>query len=67
MMIYFYFPGRDLCEVYTASGIDCTTEMEHIEFDNMLEVSQGKAIGDIDENVIKMAQIRRTIGAHLDK
>ena len=39
MMIYFYFPGRDLCEVYTASGIDCTTEMEHIEFDNMLEVS----------------------------
>ena len=58
---------RDLYEGYTVSGIDCTPEMEHIEFDNTLEVSLGKAIGDIDENVIKMAQIRRTIEAHLDK
>ena len=27
----------------------------------------GKAIGDIDENIVKKAQIRRTIEAHLDK
>lgn len=27
----------------------------------------GKAIGDIDENVVKRAQIRRTIEAHLNK
>ena len=58
---------RDLYEGYTVAGIDCTPEMEHIEFDNTMEVSLGKAIGDIDENVIKMAQIRRTIEAHLDK
>jgi type III restriction enzyme len=27
----------------------------------------GKSIGDVDENIIKRAQIRRTIEAHLDK
>lgn len=58
---------RDLYEGYIVSGIDCTPEMEHIEFDNTQEVALGKAIGDIDENVIKMAQIKRTIEAHLDK
>lgn len=58
---------RDLYEGYVIEGIDCTPQMEHITFDNTQEVSLGKAIGDIDENVIKMAQIRRTIEAHLDK
>lgn len=58
---------RDLYEGYIVAGIDCTPEYEHIEFGNTEEVALGKAIGDIDENIVKKAQIRRTIEAHLDK
>jgi len=59
--------GRDLYEGYTMAGIDCTPGYEHIEFGNTREVALDKAIGDVDENVVKKAQIRRTIEAHLDK
>ncbi len=59
--------GRELYEGYTVAGIDCTPGYEHIEFGNTHEVALGKAIGDIDENVVKKAQIRRTVEAHLDK
>ena len=59
--------GRELYEGYTIAGIDCTPGYEHIEFGNTEEVALGKAIGDVDENVVKRAQIRRTIEAHLDK
>ena len=58
---------RELYEGYTVMGIDCTPGYEHIEFGNTQEVALGKAIGDVDENVVKKAQIRRTIEAHLDK
>lgn len=58
---------RELYEGYTVAGIDCTPGYEHIEFGNTEEVALGKAIGDVDESVIKRAQIRRTIEAHLDK
>ena len=58
---------RDLYEGYTIAGIDCTPDYEHIEFGNTEEVSLGKSIGDIDEVMVKRAQIRRTIEAHLDK
>lgn len=58
---------RDLYEGYTIAGIDCTPDYEHIEFGNTDEVSLGKSIGDIDEIMVKRAQIRRTIEAHLDK
>ncbi len=58
---------RDLYEGYTVDGIDCTPDFEHVEFGNTQEVALGKAIGDIDENIIKKAQIRRTIETHLDK
>ena len=59
--------GRELDEGYTGAGIYCTPCYEHMEFGNTQEVALGKAIGDIDENVVKKAQIRRTIEAHLDK
>lgn len=59
--------NRDLYEGYSVAGIDCTPEYEHIEFGNTEEVALGKAIGDVDENTIKRAQIRRTIETHLDK
>lgn len=58
---------RDLYEGYSIAGIDCTPDYEHIEFGNTEEVKLGKSIGDIDENIVKRAQIRRTIEAHLDK
>ncbi|MDD4593153.1 MAG: hypothetical protein PHG06_22440, partial [Parabacteroides sp.] len=59
--------SRDLYEGYSIAGIDCTPEYEHIEFGNTEEVGLGKAIGDVDETIVKRAQIRRTIEAHLDK
>ena len=58
---------RELYEGYVLSGIDCTPGMEQIEFANTEVLPLGKAIGDVDENVRKRAQIRRTIEAHLDK
>lgn len=45
--------GRELYEGYAVAGIDCTPGCEHIEFGNTQEVALGKAIGDIDENVVK--------------
>lgn len=58
---------RELYEGYVVSGIDCTPEYECIEFANTESIRLGKAIGDINETIIKRAQIRRTIEAHLDK
>ncbi len=65
--LYKLSGNRDLYEGYTVAGIDCTPEYEHIEFGNTEEVALGKSIGDVDENMVKRAQIRRTIEAHLDK
>ncbi|MBO4897472.1 MAG: DEAD/DEAH box helicase family protein [Clostridia bacterium] len=58
---------RELYEGYQIAGIDCTPGFESIEFSNTETVAIGKAIGAIDENIIKEAQIKRTIRAHLDK
>ncbi len=58
---------RDLYEGYSIVGIDCTPDYEHIEFGNTEEVALNKAIGDVDEDIVKRVQIRRTIEAHLDK
>ena len=54
-------------EFWVHIRIDCTPDFEHIEFGNTQEVKLGKAIGDVDENIVKKAQIRRTIETHLDK
>lgn len=58
---------RALYEGYTIEGIDCTKDFECVEFSNSETVSLGKAIGSIDENILKRAQIYRTIEAHLNK
>jgi len=58
---------RELYEGYTIAGIDCSPGWEHVEFGNAEEVGLGNAIGNVDENTVKRAQIRRTIEAHLDK
>jgi len=58
---------RELYDGYAITQIDCTPDEEHLEFENTEEVALGKAIGDVDENIVKRTQIRRTIEAHLDK
>lgn len=59
--------NRELYEGYQLSGIDCTPGSQSVEFSNTETVALGKAIGGVDENILKKAQIRRTIEAHLDK
>ena len=65
--LYKLSGNRSLYEGFSISGIDCTPDMEQIELSGVDVVRLGKAIGDVDENVMKRAQIRRTIEAHLDK
>ncbi len=55
---------------YIITNIDCTENNEHIEFANAETLRLGKAIGDIDEDLIKKEQIKRikrTIEQHLEK
>ena len=58
---------RELYQDYVIEGIDCTKGFECIEFSNSETVGLGKAIGGIDDTLMKRAQIYRTIEAHLDK
>lgn len=58
---------RELYKGYLVVGIDCTRGGEGIDFADGQRLSLGKAFGDIDPNVIKRAQIRRTIECHLEK
>ncbi len=52
---------------YIITNIDCTENNEHIEFANTQTLSLGKSIGDIDDDLIKKEQIKRTIEKHFDK
>ena len=65
--LYLISGNRELYEGYSVAGIDCTPGAESVEFSNTEYVALGKAIGAVDENIIKEAQIRRTVQAHLDK
>ncbi len=65
--LYVLSGNRELYQDYVIEGIDCTKGFECIEFSNSDIVKLGKAIGSIDENIMKKAQIYRTIEAHLDK
>ncbi len=65
--LYVLSGNRELYQDYVIEGIDCTKGFECIEFTNSDTVQLGKAIGSIDENIMKKAQIYRTIEAHLDK
>lgn len=58
---------RELYDGYVVSQIDCTKEFENIEFSNTEFVQLGKSIGSVDDNIIKRAQIYRTIEAHFKK
>jgi type III restriction enzyme len=65
--LYILSGERDLYSGCTVAGIDCAPGYEHIEFANGERLMLGKAMGDVDELVLKRAQIRRTIETHLDK
>lgn len=65
--LYALSGNRELYNGYVIEGIDCTKGYECIEFSNSETVTLGKAIGSIDENILKRAQIYRTIEAHFDK
>ncbi|MDR0305764.1 MAG: DEAD/DEAH box helicase family protein [Chitinispirillales bacterium] len=59
--------NRDLYKDYKVIGIDCTEGFEGIEFSDGFILALGKSMGNTDENLIKRAQIRRTIEAHFEK
>ena len=65
--IYVQSGERELYEGYILEGIDCLQGGECITFTNGETLNLGKSMGDIDEMVVKRAQIRRTIETHLDK
>ncbi len=65
--LYLKSGHRQLYEGYVVAGIDCTSGYECIEFSNAECLNLGKAIGSVDENVIKRAQIYHTIKTHLEK
>ena len=65
--LYLLSGDREFYDGYTISGIDCTPGNECIEFSNTEVLKLGQSIGDIDENLIKREQIRKTIEIHLDK
>ncbi len=65
--LYVLSGEREFYDGYTIAGIDCTPGSECIEFSNTEVLKLGQAIGDIDENLIKREQIRKTIEIHLDK
>ena len=65
--LYILSGERDMYNGYIIEGIDCTPNRECIEFSNTEVVLLGQAIGSIDDNLIKRAQIKRTIEIHLYK
>lgn len=69
-------PGADLYQLsgyrefydgYTIEGIDCTKDCECIQFSNSETLKLGKAMGCIDEDILKRTQIYRTIETHFEK
>jgi len=65
--LYVLSGEREFYDGYIIAGIDCTPGSECIEFSNTEVLRLGQSIGDIDENLIKREQIRKTIEIHLDK
>ncbi len=65
--LYVLSGEREFYDGYTIAGIDCTPDRECVEFSNTEILKLGQSMGDIDENLIKREQIRKTIEIHLDK
>ena len=52
---------------YIIDNIDCFKGEESVSFSNGEYLNIGETIGDVDDTVIKRAQIRQTIELHLNK
>lgn len=60
--------NREIYEGYIISDIYCGDGNEYVDFTNNPDILKlGKAIGDIDDLVIKRQQIRKTIEEHLNR
>lgn len=60
--------NREIYGGYVVNEIYCEEGKEYVDFTNREEVLKiGKAVGDIDDLVIKRQQIRKTIEEHLNK
>lgn len=60
--------GRDIYEGYIVNDIYCETGNEYVDFTSKPDILRiGMVIGDVDDDVIKEQQIRKTIEEHLDK
>lgn len=60
--------GRDVYSGYIINDIYCEEGNEYIDFTSQRDILRlGDNIGGIDDNIIKRAQIRKTIEEHLEK
>jgi type III restriction enzyme len=58
---------REMYQGYKLAGKDSAQDRESVEFENTEVVRPGQALGDVDEQLLKAAQIKRNIEAHLKK
>lgn len=60
--------GRDIYSGYIINDIYCEKGNEYIDFTSQRDIIRlGDSIGGIDDDIIKRAQIRKTIEEHLEK
>lgn len=60
--------GRDVYEGYIINEIYCEAGNEYVDFTSKPHILRiGMVIGDVNDDVIKEQQIRKTIEEHLDK
>ena len=63
-----YSGGRDLYDGYIIDDIYCEKGNEYISFTSKPDILRlGQATGEVDQDVFKRLQIRKTIEEHLDK
>ena len=66
--LYEKSKGRNIYDGYIINEIYCEKDNEYVDFTSRDEIlSIGKVFGDIDSDIIKKQQIRRTIEEHLNK
>ncbi|MBQ9245470.1 DEAD/DEAH box helicase family protein [bacterium] len=66
--LYEKSKGRELYDGYIVNEIYCEKNNEYVDFTNREEVlTIGKVFGDIDNDVLKKQQIKKTIEEHLNK
>ena len=60
--------GRDVYDGYIVNEIYCEAGNEYVDFTSKPDILRiGMVIGDVNDDVIKEQQIRKTIEEHLDK